>query len=166
VVTVPVGPPGQSLRSAQHGATPLVRPRALTAATPLLLAAVLPVLLLGAAAACLPERRWLPYIGPWPRVHAGQFGYRVLGVCVLMFALGYVVVVVLAHRRRHWARTSAVTLTALGDPALVMLLLADVPWPAWLLGGAAVVLTSLAGVACCYQPEVDRYLAHQGRHAW
>jgi hypothetical protein len=46
-----------------------------------------------------------------------------------------------------------------------MVLLADPLRPGWLALAAAVVVCSLAGVACCYQPEVDRHLADHGRHA-
>jgi hypothetical protein len=163
VVTVPVEQPGQSLVRPDPG-DPSDRPAALRGATLLLVLSSLPFLLLGAAAAGLPMQRWLPYTGPWPRVHTGQTGYRVLGACVLLLAAGYLLFAVQGYRRRLWARTAVVTLTAIYDVTLVLVLLADQPRTGWLVTGAAVVLCSLAAVVRAYQPEVDRYLADEGRH--
>jgi hypothetical protein len=165
VVTVPVGAPERP-RVAGPGEV-VERPRAVVAATSLLLSSGVPFLLLGLVAAALPERRWMPYTGPWPRVHAGPLGYRGFGVVLALAALSFVVLVVLAHRRAPGARVAVVAAVALADPALTMVLLADTPpRPGWLLAGGAAVLVSLAGVVCAYRPEVDRWVAaDQDRHA-
>jgi hypothetical protein len=160
VVTVPVEQPGQSL-SRSPLADRSVRPAALRTATALLVLSTLPFLLLGGAAAGAPMRRWLPYTGPWPRVHTGQTGYRVLGACLLLLAVGYLLFAAQGYRRRLWARTAVVTLTAIYDVTLVLVLLADQPRAGWLITGAAVVLCSLAAVVWAYQPEVDRYFADE-----
>jgi hypothetical protein len=164
VVTVPVEPPGQSLaRSRQHERA--ARPAALRSALFLMLVAGLPVVVLGGVALSVPAPRWLPYTGPWPLVHTGQTGYRVLGAAALLLAGGYLVLAVLAFRRRRWARTSVTALIAVGDVALALVLLADRPRLGWLLLGAVVLGCSLAGVVRGYQPEVDRYLADDGPHS-
>jgi drug/metabolite transporter (DMT)-like permease len=165
VVTVPVEQPGQSLARSTFDDRS-ARPAALRTATMLLLFSTLPFLLVGGAAAGAPMQRWLPYTGPWPRVHTGQTGYRVLGACVLLLAVVHLLLAAQAYRRRLWARTAVVALTAVYDMTLTLVLLADEPRPGWLVTGAAVVLCSLAAVVCGYQPEVDRYLADESRHAY
>jgi len=142
-----------------------VRPAALRAGTPLLLLAAVPFGVLGAVAVAFPPWRWERYTGPWPRVHPGLTGYRVLGACLVLLAVVYLLLTVLAHGRRRWARTGVAGLTAVFDVVLVMVLLADPPRVGWLLFGAGVVLCSLAGLVLCYQPDVDRYLADHARHA-
>ena len=80
----------------------------------LLLVAGLPFVLLGGAALGVPAPRWLHYIGPWPLVHTGQVGYRLLGAATLLVALGYLALALLAYRRR-WARTSVTAFIAVSD---------------------------------------------------
>jgi hypothetical protein len=156
VVTVPADQTGQPLVRARSGRQ-LARPVALRLEFPLWLASALPFLALGVAATALPVRRWARYTCLWPRVPDGMSRYPLLGLGLLLLAGGYLVVAVLAYQRRGWARIAVVTLTAVFDMVLVMVLLADIPRTGWLVFGAAVVLCSLAGVVLCYQPEVDRY---------
>lgn len=124
----------------------------------MLLVSALPFVALGVAAVALPVHRWARYTGPWPRMSDGMTGYPLLGLGLLLLAGVYLVLAVLAYQRRGWARIAVVTLTAVFDVALVMVLLADTPRAGWLVFGAAVVLCSLAGVVLCYQPEVDLYV--------
>jgi len=142
------------------------RPAALRSALLLLLVAGLPFVVLGGAALSVPAPRWLPYTGPWPLVQTGQTGYRLLGAATLLLAVGYLVLAVLAYRRRRWARTSVTVLIAVCDVTLALVLLSDRPRLGWLLLGAAVLGCSLAAVVRGYQPEVDRYLADEGPHSW
>jgi len=125
---------------------------------PLLLVSALPFLVLGVATVALPVHRWARYTGRWPRVPDGMTGYPLLGLGLLLLAGMYLLLAVLAYQRRSWARIAVVTLTAVFDVVLAMVLLADTPRTGWLVFGAAVVLCSLAGVVLCYQPEVDLYL--------
>ena len=164
VVTVPVDPPGQSLARSRQSQRP-ARPAALRGALLLLLVAGLPFVLLGGAALGVPAPRWLHYIGPWPLVHTGQVGYRLLGAATLLVALGYLALALLAYRRR-WARTSVTAFIAVSDVVLVLVLLSDRPRLGWLLFGAAVLGCSLAAVVRGYQPEVDRYLADEASHSY
>jgi hypothetical protein len=135
------------------------RPAALPVGAALLMLAAAPVGVLGGVALTLPAPPWQRYTGPWQWLHAGHVGYRPLAACLVVLALGYLTLAGLVAARRRWARTTLVTLTAVFDPLLVMVLLAEPARPGWLGLGAGVVLCSLAGLVLCYQPQVDLYLA-------